>query len=585
MPDIQINTGRQREVVPLSVEKLTGEKMKSEYVKKYKPFEPAVVLKDRTWPDQKITRAPIWCSVDLRDGNQALALPMTIDEKVEYFRLLVEIGFKEIEVGFPSASEIEYRFLRRLIEEGLIPDDVTVQVLTQAREHLIRKTFEALKGAKKAIVHMYNSTSTLQRRVVFKMEKDEVKKLAVDGIEMIRKLSAETEVEITLEYSPESFTGTETDYALEVCEAVIDAWGKPVILNLPATVEIYSPNVYADQVEWFIRNLRDRKMAIISIHAHNDRGTAVAATELALMAGADRIEGTLFGNGERTGNVDLITVALNMYAQGLDPKLDFHEMNRVIEIVSRLTKIEVHARHPYAGELVYTAFSGSHQDAINKGIAARKAEAAAYWEVPYLPIDPEDLGRTYEAIIRINSQSGKGGVAYILENTYGFQTPKKMHGELGALIQNVADKSNEEILPEKIREIFVKEYLEIAAPFELTSFQHSGVDGKTHEIECFLEFNYEGKSWKASARGNGPIDATKKAILSAKLPGFSPDLTLEYYTEHSLASGSDAQAVAYIQIRYADKLYFGAGMDSNIEIASIKAMFSALNRACKYTRR
>jgi 2-isopropylmalate synthase len=557
--------------------------MKSEYVKKYRPFTPAVALKDRTWPDQKITKAPIWCSVDLRDGNQALALPMTIDEKVEYFKLLVETGFKQIEAGFPSASEIEFRFLRRLIEEKLIPEDVTVQVLTQAREHLIRKTFEALKGAKRAILHMYNSTSQLQRRVVFKMEKDEIKKLAVDGIQMIRKLADETNVEITLEYSPESFTGTETDYALEVCEAVIDAWSssEPVILNLPATVEMYTPNVYADQIEWFIRNLKDRKKAIVSIHAHNDRGTAVAATEFALMAGADRVEGTLFGNGERTGNVDLITLALNMYAQGLDPELDFHNMGHVTETIERLTKIPVHVRHPYAGELVYTAFSGSHQDAINKGITARKTDHATFWEVPYLPIDPEDFGRNYEAIIRINSQSGKGGVAYILENTFGFQIPRKMHGELGPLVQNVADKSNEEIFPAKIFEIFSKEYLEIAAPFVFTNLQHSGVDAKSRELECFLEFNYNGKTYNVSAKGNGPIDATKKAILSANLTGFSPDFSIEYYTEHSLASGSDAQAVAYIQIKYADKYYFGAGMDSNIEIASIKAMFSALNRACR----
>ncbi|MDH4262145.1 MAG: 2-isopropylmalate synthase [Spirochaetia bacterium] len=556
--------------------------MKLEYVKKYKPYEPTIKLKDRIWPDQKITNAPIWCSVDLRDGNQALALPMTIDEKVEYFKLLVETGFKQIEVGFPSASEVEFRFIRRIIEEKLIPDDVTVQVLTQAREHLIRKTFEALEGAKRAIVHMYNSTSQLQRRVVFKMNKEEIKKLAVDGIKMIRNLAGESKVDITLEYSPESFTGTETDYALEVCEAVIDAWNsdKPVILNLPATVEIYTPNVYADQIEWFIRNLKDRKKAIISIHAHNDRGTAVAATELALMAGADRIEGTLFGNGERTGNVDLITLALNMYSQGIDPKLDFHNMNHVIETMERLTKIPIHLRHPYAGELVYTAFSGSHQDAINKGISVRKAEQSTYWEVPYLPIDPEDLGRSYEAIIRINSQSGKGGVAYILENNYGFQVPKKMHGELGALIQGIADKSNEEILPQKIYEIFNNEFLKINSPFVFLNFQHSGVD-INHELECFLEFTYNDKAYKVSAKGNGPIDATKKAVISAKLPDLKKDFSIEYYTEHSLASGSDAQAVAYIQIKYAGKLFFGAGMDSNIEIASIKAMFSALNRASK----
>jgi 2-isopropylmalate synthase len=553
--------------------------MKAEYIKKYKAFEASIRLKDRTWPDNEIKNPPQWCSVDLRDGNQALILPMTIDEKMDFFKLLVKIGFKQIEVGFPSASEIEYKFLRRLIDEKMIPDDVTIQVLTQAREHLIDKTFEALKGSKQAILHMYNSTSELQRRVVFKMDKEEIKNLAIEGIQMIASHADKCATKITLEYSPESFSGTETDYALEVCEAVMDTWGSrgPVILNLPATVEIYTPNIYADQIEWFCRNLKNRQNAIISIHAHNDRGTAVAATEFALMAGADRVEGTLFGNGERTGNVDLVTLAMNMYSQGVDPGLDFHNISNIVEVCENLTKIPVHVRHPYSGELVYTAFSGSHQDAINKGIAFRKSSGEQYWEVPYLPIDPEDVGRNYEAIIRINSQSGKGGVAYILEHRYGFQVPKKMHIELGQIVQKIAESKNEEILPEKILEIFKKEYLECNHPFNFSNFQHSGIDGKTHQIECKLDFEFNSKQCSVTSVGNGPIDACKKGIMAAGYAEFS----IEYYTEHSLQSGSDAQAVAYIQIKSGDDLYFGVGIDSNIEIASIKAMFSALNRVMK----
>ncbi|MDH4200490.1 MAG: 2-isopropylmalate synthase [Spirochaetia bacterium] len=553
--------------------------MKQEFTEKYKPFIPSISLKDRTWPDKKIVKPPVWCSVDLRDGNQALVLPMTIDEKLSFFQLLADIGFKEIEVGFPSASDTEFRFLRRLIDENLIPQDVTVQVLTQAREHLIGKTFEALMGAKRAIVHLYNSTSELQRRVVFRMDKEEIKQLAISGIQLVKSMAEKTSTEILLEYSPESFSGTETEYALEVCNSVVEAWGNrsKVILNLPATVEIYSPNIYADQIEWFCRNIKNRENVIISIHAHNDRGTAIAASEFALMAGGDRVEGTLFGNGERTGNVDIVTLALNMYAQGINPGLDFHNMDRIVSESERLTRIPVHVRHPYAGDLVYTAFSGSHQDAINKGISARKASSNIFWEVPYLPVDPEDFGRNYEAVIRINSQSGKGGVAYILENIYGYSLPKKMHAELGPLVQEVADKYNIEVLPEKIFEIFTKEYLEIDFPFHLVDFQHSGVNGKSHEIECKVEFEYRGKNNIVSGRGNGPIDACKSAVISTGLASFS----IEHYSEHSLASGSDAQAVAYIQIKSGDKNYFGAGKDSNIEIASIKAMFSALNRSCK----
>lgn len=555
--------------------------MKSEYVKKYRPFEGAKKPEPRSWPEKKIEKAPSWCSVDLRDGNQALIIPMNIEEKLEMFQLLVDIGFKEIEVGFPSASELEYKFLRRIIDDNLIPDDVSVQVLTQAREHLIEKTFEALEGAKNSIVHLYNSTSKLQRRVVFHKSRDEIRDLAVQGVQMVKALAQKSDANIRLEYSPESFSGTETDYALEVCEAVLDEWGateeSPVILNLPATVEMYSPNVLADQIEWFCQNMKNRERAIISMHAHNDRGTAVAATELSLMAGADRVEGTLFGNGERTGNVDIVTLALNMYTQGVNPGLNFHDINRVIEVSEKVTKIPVHLRHPYAGELVYTAFSGSHQDAINKGMDARKDKEKDEWAVPYLPIDPEDLGRSYEAIIRINSQSGKGGVAYIMDKHFGFTLPKAMHAELGPIVQTVADMRNEEIMPQKIFEIFKGEYLEQSDPFEYVDFRHSAVDGQTHSIQCELTIRYQGEERKIAGQGNGPIDAAKKALISTNQIEF----VILGYSEHSLSGGSDAQAVAYIQVDAGGRQRFGVGTDSNIEVASIKAMISAVNRALK----
>lgn len=555
--------------------------MKQELVNKYRPFEGIQDLPERTWPSQKITKAPQWCSVDLRDGNQALIIPMNIDEKLELFQLLVDIGFKEIEVGFPSASKLEYDFLRRIIEDDLIPDDVSIQVLTQAREHLILKTFEALEGSKQAILHLYNSTSELQRRVVFQKSSDEIKKLAVEGVNLIKSLADQTPTHIQLEYSPESFSGTETDYALDVCEAVLDAWGateeKPVIVNLPATVEMYTPNVYADQIEWFCRNMKNRKRAIISLHAHNDRGTAVAATELAMLAGADRVEGTLFGNGERTGNVDIMTLALNLYTQGVNPNLDFHDLERVIQVSQDVTKVPVHARHPYAGELVYTAFSGSHQDAINKGMAAVKKSDQGQWEVPYLPIDPGDVGRTYEAVIRINSQSGKGGVAYIMEHSFGYTLPKSMHVELGPMVQSVADMRNEEIKPEKVFEIFKQEYLEMRKPFSFIKFSHSPMDGESGKIECQISFEYDGVRYDITGMGNGPIDATKKALISTELV----DFTILSYHEHSLAGGSDAQAVAYIQMKVGETERFGVGVDSNIEIASIRALFCAINRAIR----
>jgi len=554
--------------------------MKPSIVQKYRQTVP-VRLETRIWPDQHLEAAPRWCSVDLRDGNQALIIPMNLKEKLELFRLLVEIGFKEIEVGFPSASEVEYNFLRTLVEKGMIPDDVTVQVLTQAREHLIEKTFEALHGVKRAILHLYNSTSELQRRVVFRMDRDEIKKLAVDGTKLVRKFADESETEIVFEYSPESFTGTEVDYAVEVCEAVMEAWGpteqEKMILNLPATVEMTTPNLFADQIEYFVRNLNGRNRTIISIHAHNDRGTAVAASELALLAGGDRIEGTLFGNGERTGNADIVTIALNLFSQGVDPKLDFHDINRIIDIYERCTRMTVHPRHPYAGELVYTAFSGSHQDAINKGMEYRRTNRSQYWEVPYLPIDPDDVGRTYESIIRINSQSGKGGVAYVMEKEFGFQLPKSMHPEFGRVIQEIADRSGNEILPDDILATFRKEYLEITSPYEFVSFITYPDGENRDDVDCEVEFLKNGETVKLKGRGNGPIDACRHALTEAGLFPFR----IENYSEHALGYGSDSQAVAYIQIcgTSGQGCFYGAGMDGSIIRASIRALFSALNRS------
>ncbi len=552
--------------------------MKESIVNKYKPYRP-VSLPDRTWPDRFIEKAPRWCSVDLRDGNQALIIPMNLDEKIRLFRTLVSIGFKEIEVGFPSASEVEYEFLRNLIEKDLIPDDVTVQVLTQAREHLISKTFDALKGARQAVLHLYNSTSELQRRVVFRKDQESIKELAIEGTRLVKAMTAMTDTKITLEYSPESFTGTETDYAVAVCESVMDIWQptveNPVILNLPATVEMSTPNLYADQIEYFIRKLNGRDRAVISLHAHNDRGTAVAATELALQAGADRVEGTLFGNGERTGNVDLVTLSLNMMTQGVNPNLDFSDINKVIEVSESVTRIPVHLRHPYAGELVYTAFSGSHQDAINKGMDYRNEMNTDQWEVPYLPIDPTDVGRSYESIIRINSQSGKGGVAYIMEKEYGYQIPKTMHMELGSMVQSMADRTGKEIQPGEIVEQFKKIYLDTRTPFEYISFYSQPESRESEEVTCQVEFKYNGELMALEGRGNGPIDACKHALHESSLFTF----TVESYHEHSLDHGSSSRAICYIQLKSEDgRLVFGVGIDPNITRASIRALFSALNR-------
>ncbi|WP_345992610.1 2-isopropylmalate synthase [Sulfurimonas sp. HSL-1716] len=546
---------------------------------KYRPY-PQIDLPDRKWPSNTITKAPQWCSVDLRDGNQALITPMNLNKKLELFALLLKIGFKNIEVGFPSASKVEFDFLRKLVDDKLIPDDVTIQVLVQAREHLIEKTFEALQGVKKAVVHLYNSTSVAQRKIVFKKTQDEIVELALEGVDLIKKYEKNHNGQIVLEYSPESFTGTELEFAARICNAVTERWGiskeRPVIINLPATVEVATPNVYADQIEWMSRHLNNREHVLISTHTHNDRGTSVAATELALLAGADRVEGTLLSNGERTGNVDIITLALNMTTQGVESGLDFSNVNEVLDIVERCTEIDTHCRHPYVGELVYTAFSGSHQDAINKGLAFQKLKEDPLWEVPYLPIDPEDVGRTYEGIIRINSQSGKGGVAYILEHEFGYQLPKKMHPEFGRIIQGVTDKEGRELNNDEILDIFTKTYLESEGGVELVDFAISSPTSKDKNVWCKLTYSCNGKEIVSEGHGNGPIDACKNALSKECEYAFK----IKSYSEHSCGEQSSANAVAYIEIETNDLTsFFGVGVDSDITIASIKALFSALNRA------
>lgn len=555
--------------------------------KKYKRFE-TISLKDRTWPDKHIEKAPTWCSVDLRDGNQALVTPMKLEEKVEFFQLLVDLGFKEIEVGFPSASQIEYDFMRILIEENLIPEDVTVQVLTQCREHLIRRTFESLKGLNRAIVHIYNSTSVLQRDVVFNKSKEEVKQIAIDGTQLVKDLCGEFDGEVILEYSPESFTGTETDYAVEVCEAVLDTWGaskdKKVIINLPNTVEMDTPNVYADQIEYCCRNFKDRDRVIVSVHPHNDRGCGVAATELALMAGADRVEGTLFGNGERTGNVDIVTVAMNMYTHGIDPKLDFSEMNRIKEIYEKCTKMEVQPRSPYAGQLVFTAFSGSHQDAINKGMHRYNERGGGIWEVPYLPIDPSDLDRQYEPIVRINSQSGKGGVAFVMESVFGFRLPKAMQAEFAKIVQNISE-SEGEVSPERIFDTFNREYVENEEPYKFIRQKLIDISEETnneYERRAEVTIYDHGQVRTVVGYGNGPIDAVKDAFNSN---GFIYAHLLDY-SEHALTSGSSAKAAAYVQLRAKGAAFseWGVGVHANITTATIKAVISAMNRVYKHLR-
>jgi 2-isopropylmalate synthase len=545
---------------------------------KYRPFAP-VVLADRTWPNRVITRPPVWCSVDLRDGNQALIEPMDAERKLRMFMLLLKCGFKEIEIGFPTASQTDFDFVRKLIDEKLIPDDVTVQVLTQAREALIRRTFESLRGAKRVIMHLYNSTSTVQRRVVFGLDRPGIVDIAVQGARVVLDCArAQPDTDWAFQYSPESFTGTELDFAVEICDAVNAVWKptpqRPVILNLPATVEMATPNVYADQIEWFGRHVKNRDSIVLSVHPHNDRGCAVAAAELAVMAGADRIEGCLFGNGERTGNVDLITLALNLYTQGVDPGLDFSDINAVIRTVEHCNQLPVHPRHPYGGELVFTAFSGSHQDAIKKGLAARKP--TDLWEVPYLPIDPADLGRAYETVIRVNSQSGKGGIAFLLERDFGLSLPRLLQIEFSQVIQAITDASGKELSSIAIKAAFDREYLESALPLSYIEHRitHEAGHGEVENVSARLKL--DGREITLAGKGNGPVDAFVRALCE----GCGIDVHVMNYHEHAVGSGEDATAVAYVQIRIGrDQTLYGAGMHGNIVTATLRAVLSAVNRA------
>ena len=544
--------------------------------KKYKPFS-SVELRDRTWPDKKITKAPIWCSVDLRDGNQALIEPMGHEKKVKMFELLCSLGFKEIEIGFPAASQTDYDFVRYLIEEKKIPNDVTIQVLTQSRQHIIEKTFESLIGIDKAIVHFYNSTSALQRKVVFDDDKEGIKKIAIDGAVLIKELSKKyNKTNWRFEYSPESFTGTEVDFAAEVCNEVVNIL-KPcsdekIIINLPATVEMSSPNVYGDQIEWMIRNLNNREDVIVSLHPHNDRGTAVGAAEIGVMAGADRVEGTLFGNGERTGNVDIVTLAFNLLTQGVDPELELNNINHVIREVEYCNQLPVHPRHPYAGDLVFTAFSGSHQDAIKKGLSAISQSNNPYWEVPYLPIDPSDLGRTYEAVVRINSQSGKGGIAYILEKDHGVSLPRRLQISLSTKIQKVADETGKELLSHEIWDIFDKNFIQGPNKAELISFELNTSDGENDSIKVEAKLNQ--KKLEFSGSGNGPIDAMIQGINEK----MGLNLSVTDYHQHSLGTGSDAKAVAYIEVSDGNKTRWGVGIDENTIRASLRAIMIGFDK-------
>ena len=543
---------------------------------------PVDKFSERTWPDKEIEKAPIWCSVDLRDGNQALIDPMVVSEKIEFFNFLVKLGFKEIEVGFPAASQIEYDFLRQLIERNMIPDDVKVQVLTQCREELLERTFESIKGCKSAIVHIYNSTSTLQREVVFKMDKEQIKQIAIDGTNMVKKYAADFDGEIILEYSPESYTGTELDYAIDVCNAVIDTWGPtpdhPMIINLPSTVEMTTPNVFADRIEWSIAHLHNRESVILSVHPHNDRGEGVATAELSLLAGADRIEGTLFGNGERTGNVDICNIAYNMFSQGINPELNLENVNEIIEIYERCCKIPIHPRHPYAGKLVFTAFSGSHQDAINKGVTALKENGSEYWQVPYLPIDPADIGREYEPIVRINSQSGKGGVAFVMDTYFGFKLPKGMQREFADVIQKISE-SQGEVSPDTIMENFKAEYLDKKEPLHFRKLKVDDMSDETEsQFDTRVTVTYTDRNVEKtfSAVGNGPIDAVKRGLIE----NCGIEIKILDYEEHALQSGSNSQAAAYIHMLdvTSGNVTYGVGVSSNITRASVRAIFSAINR-------
>ena len=546
----------------------------------YKRYQrvPVVHYPEREWPNKEIEKAPIWCSVDLRDGNQALVEPMVVEEKVEMFNLLVKMGFKEIEIGFPAASQIEFDFLRQLVERKLIPDDVTVQVLTQCREHLVKRTFEALQGIKRAVVHIYNSTSALQRDVVFHMDREEIKQIALDGVAMVKDCMKDYDGTVILEYSPESFTGTELDFALDICNAVQKAWGPDpehkMILNLPSTVEMTTPNVYADQIEWMNKHLDNRESIILSVHPHNDRGTGVAATELALLAGADRVEGTLFGNGERTGNVDILNLAYNMFSQGIDPGLEIGDIKEIAEVYERCTKMQIDPRHPYAGKLVFTAFSGSHQDAINKGMQALMERQSKIWQVPYLPIDPSDIGREYEPVVRINSQSGKGGVAFVMDTC--FKLPRGMHKEFADRIQKIAERQGE-VAPEQIMEEFRENYLDRKEPYhfrkcKITDFE----SGNEFTTVAVVTYTNHGETKQFEGVGNGPIDAVQRGLEEE----LGIAIKVLDYSEHALASGSGAQAASYIHMmdQNSGRVTYGVGISSNITRASLRGIFSAVNR-------
>lgn len=548
----------------------------------YKRYQrvPVMNYPEREWPNKEIEKAPIWCSVDLRDGNQALVEPMVVEEKIEMFNMLVQMGFKEIEIGFPAASQIEFDFLRQLVERRLIPDDVTVQVLTQCRDHLLKRTFESIQGIPKAVVHIYNSTSTLQRDVVFHMDREEIKQIAIDGVDMVKKYMKDYDGKVILEYSPESFTGTEMDYALDICNAVQRAWGptpdNKMIINLPSTVEMTTPNVFADQIEWMSKHLENRESIILSVHPHNDRGTGVAAAELAMLAGADRVEGTLFGNGERTGNVDILTIAYNMFSQGIDPELEIGDIKKIAEVYERCTKMHIDPRHPYAGKLVFTAFSGSHQDAINKGMHALMERKSEIWQVPYLPIDPSDIGREYEPVVRINSQSGKGGVAFVMDSFFGFKLPRGMHKEFADVIQKIAEKQGE-VAPDQIMEEFRIEYLDRKEPYhfrkcKITDFE----SGDQFTTVAVVTYSDNGETKQFEGVGNGPIDAVKRG-LEEEL-GIS--IKVLDYSEHALTSGSGAQAASYIHLmdQKTGKVTYGVGISSNITRASLRGIFSAVNR-------
>ena len=548
----------------------------------YKRYQrvPVMNYPEREWPNKEIQKAPIWCSVDLRDGNQALVEPMVVEEKIEMFNMLVQMGFKEIEIGFPAASQIEFDFLRQLVERRLIPDDVKVQVLTQCRDHLLKRTFESIQGIPKAVVHIYNSTSTLQRDVVFHMDREEIKQIAIDGVDMVKKYMKDYDGKVILEYSPESFTGTEMDYALDICNAVQRAWGptpdNKMIINLPSTVEMTTPNVFADQIEWMSKHLENRESIVLSVHPHNDRGTGVAAAELAMLAGADRVEGTLFGNGERTGNVDILTIAYNMFSQGIDPELEIGDIKKIAEVYERCTKMHIDPRHPYAGKLVFTAFSGSHQDAINKGMHALMERKSEIWQVPYLPIDPSDIGREYEPVVRINSQSGKGGVAFVMDSFFGFKLPRGMHKEFADVIQKIAEKQGE-VAPDQIMEEFRIEYLDRKEPYhfrkcKITDFE----SGDQFTTVAVVTYSDHGETKQFEGVGNGPIDAVKRG-LEEEL-GIS--IKVLDYSEHALTSGSGAQAASYIHLmdQKTGKVTYGVGISSNITRASLRGIFSAVNR-------